>query len=376
MNGKGLHGALASYLERGLTFACFRRPGKPIDLWVQRTPELDTVDSSLLYELNEVFLLAPFQLDPERIPFLRSDKDFVITDPAAECDPLPDFQGAPARPVAAQPSTSVEDYRRAVQDALQVFAEGRLQKAVLSRVLNVPLHPADVPTLFLTALETYPQAFVALVHTPDHGTWLGASPERLLAAVEDTVRVDALAATRAVHDVPEDADAWNAKERHEQALVTTGVLGELVGLGLRELHTHGPEVLHTGTVAHLRTTVQADLGGKALADVVLALHPTPAVCGTPRDRARAHILGAERHDRRLYSGFWGPWSADGETELFVNLRCLEASDDTATLYAGAGIVPDSDPQREWEETEHKAMTWRRLIEALPGRVSSPPDADQ
>jgi isochorismate synthase EntC len=376
MNGKGLHGALASYLERGLTFACFRRPGKPIDLWVQRTPELDTVDSSLLYELNEVFLLAPFQLDPERIPFLRSDKDFVITDPAAECDPLLDFQGTSRRRAVPQPSTPMEDYQRAVEDALKAFGEGHLEKAVLSRVLNLPLHSSDLPGLFLTALEAYPLAFVALVHTPDHGTWLGATPERLLAAAEDIVRVDALAATRAMHDVPEDADAWNPKERHEQALVTTGVLGVLVGLGLRELHTRGPEVMHTGTVAHLRTTVEADLGGKALADVVLALHPTAAVCGTPRDRARTHILAAERHERRLYSGFWGPWSADGETELFVNLRCLEAGDAVATLYVGAGIVPGSDPQREWEETEHKATTWRRLIEALPGRVSSPPDAHQ
>lgn len=377
MNGRtGLEGGLAGYLERGLTFACFRRPGRPIDLWVQRTPELDTVDSALLYELNEVFLLAPFRLDPERIPFLRSDKDFVITDITAEPDPLVEFEGSRARPQPAPPDTGMEAYRASVDSALKAFAEGRLEKVVLSRALNLPLDHSRLPGLFLAALEAYPQAFVALVHTPDHGTWLGATPERLLAADADTVRVDALAATRAVHDVPEDADAWNNKERREQALVTTGVLGELVGLGLRELHTKGPDVLHAGTVAHLRTTVEADLGGRSLADVVLALHPTAAVCGTPRAQAQAHILAAERHDRRLYSGFWGPWSADGETELFVNLRCLQAGDSSATLYVGAGIVPGSDPQREWEETEHKAMTWRRLIEALPGPVSSRPDADQ
>jgi isochorismate synthase len=98
--------------------------------------------------------------------------------------------------------------------------------------------------------------------------------------------------------------------------------------------------------------------------VVLALHPTPAVCGVPTDRARAFIQRHEAHARDLYCGFWGPWNPDGRTELFVNIRCLRATEHGALLYIGAGITKDSDPQLEWEETERKATTWTAPIKAL------------
>ncbi|HQZ44324.1 MAG TPA: hypothetical protein PK735_15650, partial [Flavobacteriales bacterium] len=114
----GLQAALANYLERGLTFACFRRPGKPIELWVQRTPELDSVDRSLLYELNEVFLLAPFELDPTRIQFIRADKDLVIVDPQADCDLFPEFEGT--RTTVTELGTDVDqrNFEYAVSNAL------------------------------------------------------------------------------------------------------------------------------------------------------------------------------------------------------------------------------------------------------------------
>ncbi|MCB0763665.1 MAG: chorismate-binding protein [Flavobacteriales bacterium] len=372
----GLEHALRSYLDRGLTFACFRRPGRPFDLWVQRSPDLDVVDHAMLYELNEVFLLAPFLLDPSRIAFIRADKDFVITDPSAEVDPLIEFRG---RKVPASPdpfNTPDALYKQHVRNALEAFERSDLEKVVLSRTVTSALERQQLPQLFLAAAEAYPQAFVALVNTPDHGTWLGASPERSLSAQDDTLQVDAIAATRSGQRVPADPDQWNEKERHEQALVTTGVLAELIDLGLRETRTHGPEVVHAGNVAHLRTVVEADLGGRALSEVVLALHPTAAVCGTPREAAMAFIAATERHERSLYSGFWGPWSADGETELFVNLRCMQAHGTAVTLFVGAGIVPGSDPEQEWEETEHKANTWRDLMASFSDRVSSRTDAHQ
>jgi len=208
------------------------------------------------------------------------------------------------------------------------------------------------------------------VHTPDHGTWLGASPERLLHAQDDRVRVDALAGTRSIDRATE---TWGAKEQDEQELVTTEVLNTFVHLHLKEVLLHGPETITAGTVQHLRSTVEAGLEEVPLGDVLLALHPTPAVCGTPRPEAHAIIRSLEAHERRLYTGFWGPWSADGLTELFVNLRCLQVFPDKALLYVGAGITAGSEAELEWYETTHKARTWLPLIDALDeAPVSSTP----
>ena len=134
--------------------------------------------------------------------------------------------------------------------------------------------------------------------------------------------------------------------------------------GARNVVSFPPETIGAGEVVHLRSRIEADLGDGALSDVVLALHPTPAVCGTPREAAREFIRDHEAHDRGCYAGFWGPWYPDGRTELYVNIRCLRHAGDRGVIFTGAGITSGSDPQKEWEETEQKAQTWLRPISAL------------
>jgi isochorismate synthase len=357
----GLRAALERCLSEGLTFACFRRPGSPTVLWAQRTPGLDHVDGTELFELNDVFLLAPFLLDPTRLAFVRSDVELVDGDLEPTPNTLDGCEGAGPATVGAQESTTREAYIASVEAIRSVIASGTLRKAVVSRVVNVSFAKERLCDLLEEALRSYPDAFVALVSTPEHGTWLGATPERLLVAEEDHVRVDALAGTR----IAAQAGApWGEKERDEQELVTAAVLGTFVALGLKEVHAGTPTTIDAGPVQHLRTLVEGDLGDVPLGDVALAVHPTPAVCGAPREAALALIAQVEPHDRRLYTGFWGPWSADGHTALYVNLRCLQVLPGTASLLVGAGITAGSDAAAEWEETAQKARTWTRLIEAL------------
>ena len=96
------------------------------------------------------------------------------------------------------------------------------------------------------------------------------------------------------------------------------------------------------------------------------LHPTSAVCGTPRDAAFAFIQQHETHDRELYSGFLGPVNIDGDgkgpaTGIFVHIRCMKLEGKLATLYAGAGLTEDSEPEREWLETDMKCQTLLKVI---------------
>jgi isochorismate synthase len=148
-------------------------------------------------------------------------------------------------------------------------------------------------------------------------------------------------------------------------VVTKSIAGAFIDLGARTIVIEGPEVLPTAHVAHLRTRITATMEGRSIEDLVDALHPTPAVCGLPVEAALERISQWEDRDRELYAGFWGPWSADGRMELFVNIRCMRLFHDRAELHVGAGITAGSDPAREWEETEHKADGWRELLRTAP-----------
>lgn len=353
-----LREALARCLDKRLTFAAFRRPGAPVTIWAQREPGLETVDGSLLWELNDVFLAAPFALDTGRIPMIRSDVDLSFGEFGSDISTLFECRGDErTAQVPEAAGTAQKTFTDAVMAAKADIAAGRFAKVVLSRTLTVPLPEAELIPLFLRACRERPRAFVALVRTPEHGLWLGASPERLILCEEDHLRVDALAGTLAAASAPVDPAAWGAKEHDEQRFVTEAVAAVLKDTGAINVSSHGPEVMAAGEVAHLRTRVEADLGEHPLSDLVLALHPTPAVCGTPREAARAFIGKNEEHDRGLYTGFWGPWCPDGRTELYVNIRCFRHGGGRATVFAGAGITGGSDPLLEWAETEQKASIW-------------------
>jgi isochorismate synthase len=124
-----------------------------------------------------------------------------------------------------------------------------------------------------------------------------------------------------------------------------------------------PELLATGAVWHLSTPVRGRLREPAASAMRLsaALHPTPAVCGSPRDAAMSAIHRLETIDRTLYAGIVGWMDADGDGEWAVALRCAEIQGRFASLFAGAGIVADSEPRAELDET---AAKFRSMLGAL------------
>jgi isochorismate synthase len=91
------------------------------------------------------------------------------------------------------------------------------------------------------------------------------------------------------------------------------------------------------------------------------LHPTPAVCGLPKDKSKAFILDNENYDRTFYTGFLGELNVEDQTDLFVNLRCMEISGSQAHLYMGCGITKESIPEKEWEESCNKSATMKRVL---------------
>jgi isochorismate synthase len=150
--------------------------------------------------------------------------------------------------------------------------------------------------------------------------------------------------------------------------------------GAGAIHETGPRTIAAGNVVHLQTDFRVDLPRAelmALANRVLhELHPTSAVCGMPKDKALSFILQHEGYDRSFYSGFLGPVHIDGQSHLYVNLRCMQLGQNVAYLYVGGGVTADSCADAEWRETELKAGTLLAVLQSGAQAPAAPqPERD-
>ncbi|WP_062561442.1 isochorismate synthase [Paracoccus aminovorans] len=272
--------------------------------------------------------------------------------------------------LAAEPAAT--DYARAVARALAIMYEesGRanaLEKIVLARTLLVEAAaPIPVEALMsrLQADRTVTAFRVALPAGLAHplGRMLcGATPELLVEKTGRLVSSHPLAgsARRLADPVADragaEALAGSAKDHREHALVVEAILDTL-SPWCRELSCpEGTRVTSTRSMWHLGTRIEGRLRDEDTPSVVLAsaLHPTPAVCGVPTPRAAGLIRELEPVARDFYAGAVGWCDGKGDGAWYVAIRCAEISGRQARLYAGAGIVPGSDPMAEAAETGAK-----------------------
>lgn len=265
----------------------------------------------------------------------------------------------------ASPETATSyAFENLVKNGISFMQKGKAEKVVLSRAARkeLPIHFSPVKA-FQNLCGQYPHAFISLVSAPETGTWLGASPEILvLKNRENIFRTMALAGTQKLAAGQKPADAiWRQKEIEEQSNVVRYIISCFKKIRLRDYLETGPRTVAAGNLLHLRTDYCVHLNERPefphlTTDMLHLLHPTSAVCGQPKEAALAFIKENENYDRRYYSGYLGPVNVEQETALYVNLRCLELQENSAILYAGAGITPDSDPKKEWQETELKMQT--------------------
>ena len=259
-----------------------------------------------------------------------------------------------------------------VAQAVEAIEQGAFKKVVPSRHTLVPLPEGfDVAAAFQRFCEAYPAAFVSVFSIPDIGTWMGASPELLVSTYPSgqhrMFRTMALAGTQPLQgENPLKNAAWRQKEIEEQAMVSRYIINCFKKIRLREFEEDGPKTIAAGNLLHLRTDLTVDMEATnfpELGSVMLKLlHPTSAVCGMPKEPALEFIQRYEGYDRSFFSGFLGPVNMQDETNLFVNLRCMQLLDRQAVLYAGAGVTIDSEPEREWQETEMKMRTMRHFLQ--------------
>ena len=256
----------------------------------------------------------------------------------------------------------------AVAALTSAIAGGGVEKVVLAREVALHAHDAIDETAALARLrEGYPDCTVFAVRRGG-ACFLGATPERLVRVEGRTVRATCLAGSARRGADPQDDDAAgaallaDAKERREHQLVV-GMIAEALTPLCREIDIPAePGLMRMPNVQHLYTPVEGTLSGDVgVLELAERLHPTPAVGGMPRDEALRLIHKHEPFDRGWYAGPIGWLDARGNGEFAVAIRSGLVRGDEARLYAGCGIVRDSVPQREWDES---LMKLRPMLCAL------------
>jgi isochorismate synthase len=267
------------------------------------------------------------------------------------------------------PVPSAEAYMDAVRAATQSIRAGELRKVVLARQIRVEAGRVLDPRLLAARLRAVdPDAYTFIVPTA-RGVMVGASPELLVSKHGAEVRSNPLAGSAPRSGDP-DQDRANAaalsssnKDREEHEIVVEAVAESLHPFCEQLRWDPEPVLLPTANVWHLSTRFHGVLrdSGTDVLQLVGALHPTPAVGGSPREAALDAIERLEPFERGSYAGPVGWMDAEGDGEWAIALRCAELSGDRATLFAGAGIVADSDPEAELDETERK---FRAFLDSL------------
>jgi isochorismate synthase len=258
-------------------------------------------------------------------------------------------------------------YAAAVDEAVRRLAgPGPLQKVVLARALELTAPgPVDVGALLRRLALRDPHAYAFAVELGDGATLVGASPELLVSRHGDVVVARPLAgSTPRLPDPGEDHEAAAAlfrspKDRAEHALVVDAVGATLEPLCAELDVPAAPSLVRTGAMWHLGTTVVGRLADPSVTSLALAeaMHPTPAVCGTPEQDAADLIAEVEPFDRGPYAGTVGWQDASGDGEWVVTIRCGVAREDRLRVFAGAGVVAASRGVDELAETQAKFRTF-------------------
>ena len=340
---------VTDHFEKKLPFVIYNKPNADaIEGFLQQNGSLFHTD-----EFTEKgFVMVSFDgKDRILIPENQSEKITVVKEKNVQIENT--------FPQKTFSETAKEAYESLVGKGVEAINNKQFDKVVLSRTEILKLHNFEVLELFQKLIHTYPTAFCSCFFHPKIGLWLGATPEKLLQVKGEKFQTMALAGTQQFNDIEEVI--WETKEKEEQQFVTDFILENLENV-TSDIAISNPYTYRAGNLLHIKTDIEGSLDeDSTLKHVLDILHPTPAVCGLPKLKAKAFILENEGYDRSFYSGFLGELNLNYKTDLYVNLRCMEIKNDQAHLFMGCGITKDSKPEKEFEETVNKSMTMKKIL---------------
>jgi isochorismate synthase len=371
-----LKGSLYSAIEHAYSIACWSMPeSTQWDILIDPdATSLPAIETPSLHHLESGYLIAPFQANEKK--YLIKNRLHIVVNDSIEYQVTDGYEsileGIKETYQTKTPSIhsllkespesniySDHFYKASVDQAKILIANGTFQKVVLARSKTIQTSIVDIHKTLLELRVAYPHSFITAFYHPEIGLWVIASPELLLSTdTTGTFKTVALAGTQAYNpNIPARDVSWTHKEIEEQALVSRYIIGCFKSIRLRDYVEQGPRTIQAGNLLHLKTEYTANTNEVNMKEIgatmLQLLHPTSAVCGMPKKTALEFIEATEPFNRKFYSGYSGPVNINKETSLFVTLRCAEIHAKGITLYAGAGITADSDPDKEFEETNLK-----------------------
>lgn len=275
--------------------------------------------------------------------------------------------------LVVQDIRSVADWMELVRDTAQQIREGVYEKVVLARAVSVAnraQEPFAISATLQRLRQSYPGAYTFAIQRGEH-FFVGATPERLVQAQDGQIHTMALAGSAPRSTSEQEDEQFGAellrsdKNNVEHAIVVARVREALLRFCTNVEVSDRPQLLKLKNVQHLKTPIVGTLlPGCCILDVMAELHPTPAVGGFPREAALSAIRNTEQLDRGWYAGPVGWIGAGGHGEFAVALRSGMVQQNKATLFAGCGIVAESDPQAEYAESCLKLQV---MLRGLSGK---------
>ncbi len=353
--------AIDQHINKHLGFAIYKLPySSEIHLVVQNSGQLFTTHSLSDIDNKEGFVVSPYNLNHQLPIVIISPQHTAcgISNVISTINSLPTTEHTLPAPTLPVHNMSKTEYEQTFRKFIQHINNADVDKLVLTRTQSM-LKKISVGKIFVESCEQYPRMMIYAMFTPISGTWIGCSPETLVDGGNGKWTTMALAGTK----LYDNKHQWDDKNKEEQHVVEAYISHILNNLGAK-ISVSEPYTMQAAHLMHLRTdfmfTLPQNIG---IGTIAAHLHPTPAVCGRPCEAAQNIIETDEATLRLYYSGLVGWISPKGNNHLYVNLRCLMTANDQLTIYAGGGIMKDSDAETEWNETEIKMDTLINLLHA-------------
>ncbi|WP_299126942.1 chorismate-binding protein [uncultured Winogradskyella sp.] len=362
--------ALENQYANQLPFVVYSRPiNSIIKCWLQADDRLHTTSNFTEcgfvfapFDINNLSVLLPI----EHCQHYNLETSFITTE---------DFT------TTAVKSNDANRHLALVNNGIKTIKSGTLEKVVLSRVAEKPLKSYNPITIFKRLFNTYKNAMVYCWYHPKVGLWLGATPELLFKVEGKRCTMISLAGTQPYLETSQPN--WTSKEYDEQQIVTDYIVKQIAPFTTKT-KVSDVDTVKAGNLLHLKSYVMSTIkDGCSLKSIIEALHPTPAVCGFPKQEAKDFILKNENYNRQFYTGFLGELNLKQvksrntnrknvennayttiitASNFYVNLRCAQIKDDKVCIYVGGGITKDSNPIKEWEETINKTKTINKVLD--------------
>lgn len=338
-------------LERGIEFCLYQFPDNP---------EIKLALTTNIYDGAHFteFVIVPFPVRPTVQAVRLSCAALPLSDP--EIEKIQSF------PVQATTLPSVpkeidqQEYFRQIHQYFDAFHSGKIQKAILSRVIRLSRPKSWTPFhTFMALTQKYPNTFVSFYFSAKNGMWMGATPELLMDADKENMKTVALAATQPVRE--DHQYSWRKKEMEEHDFVRRHIENVMAQNDCKLETSKGPYTIESGRVAHLKTEYDFKKAPSTnIRNIIHQLHPTPAIGGEPVKAALDCISEVEGYSRNYYTGYIGEVNDRQQTRLYINLRCMQIDDHQIAMYVGGGISADSNANEEWDETIQKSLTMRQV----------------